>query len=40
MHRVRMIFGAPIPSVSPAGFVAAGVLVLLATGYALRRRFA
>ena len=38
MHRVRMTFGVPVPSVSPAGFVAAGVLMLLAAGYALRRR--
>ena len=33
-----MTFGAPIPSVSPAGFVAAGALILLAVGYALRGR--
>jgi len=37
-HRVRMLLGAPIPSLSPAGFAAAGALVLLAAGYALRRR--
>jgi hypothetical protein len=40
MHRVRMTFGAPIPSVSPAGFAAAGALMLLAVGYALRRKIA
>ena len=39
MHRVRMSLGAPVPSMSPAGFVAAGALVLLGTGYALRRRW-
>jgi len=38
LHRVRMIMGAPIPSMSPAGFAAAGSLLLLAAGYALRRR--
>jgi len=37
-HRVRMNLGAPIPSLSPAGFAAAGALMLLAVGYALRRR--
>ena len=38
LHRVRMSLAAPIPSMSPAGFAAAGVLMLLAVGYALRRR--
>lgn len=38
LHRVRMNLGAPIPSMSPAGFAAAGALMLLAVGYALRRR--
>ena len=36
--RVRMTLSAPIPSLSPAGFAAATALVLLAAGYALRRR--
>ena len=38
MHRIRMNLGAPIPSLSPAGFAAAGALMLLAVGYAVRRR--
>jgi len=38
MHKVWMSLGAPIPSMSPAGFAAAGALMLLAVGYALRRR--
>jgi hypothetical protein len=38
MHRLRMLLGAPIPSLSPPGFAAAGSLLLLAAGYALRRR--
>ena len=38
MHRVRMTLGATIPSLSPGGFAAAGALVLLAAGYALRHR--
>jgi len=37
-HRVRMNLAAPIPSMSPAGFAAAGALMLLAVGYAIRRR--
>jgi len=37
-HRIRMNLGAPIPSLSPAGFAAAGALMLLAVGYAIRRR--
>jgi len=36
--RVRMTLSAPTPTLSPAGFAAATVLVLLAAGYALRRR--
>jgi hypothetical protein len=36
--RVTMSFGPPVPSLSPAGFAAAGALLLLATGYAFRRR--
>ena len=38
--RVWMTFGPPVPSLSPAGFAAAGVLVMLAAGFALRRRLA
>jgi hypothetical protein len=38
MHRVRMTLGAPIPSLSPAGAAAAGALLLVAAGHALRRR--
>jgi hypothetical protein len=38
MHRFKVSLGAPIPSMSPAGFAAAGALMLLAVGYALRRR--
>jgi hypothetical protein len=38
LNRVRMTLGAPIPSMSPSGIAAAGALMLLATGYALRRR--
>jgi len=37
-HRVRMNLGAPIPSMSPVGFAAAGALMLVAVGYVLRRR--
>jgi hypothetical protein len=36
--RVSMSFGAPVPSLSPAGLATAGMLLLLAAGYALRRR--
>src|SRR5262249_61095312 len=36
--RVRMTLARPIPSLSPAGFAAAAALVLLAAGYAIRRR--
>ena len=38
--RVWLSFGPPVPSLSPAGFAAAGGLLLLGTGYALRRRWA
>jgi hypothetical protein len=38
--RVWMTFGPPVPSLSPAGFAAAGTLLLLAAGNALRRRLA
>jgi hypothetical protein len=38
LHRVRMQLSSPVPSLSPAGFAAAGALMLLAVGYALRRR--
>jgi len=36
--RVRMTLAAPIPSLSPAAFAAAGALVLVAAGWALHRR--
>jgi hypothetical protein len=36
--KILMTFGPPVPSMSPAGFAAAGALMLLAVGYALRRR--
>jgi hypothetical protein len=38
LHKISMTLGAPIPSMSPAGFAAAGALMLLGVGYALRRR--
>jgi len=38
MHKVWMSLAFPTPSMSPAGFAAAGALMLLAVGYALRRR--
>jgi len=38
-HKVTLTLGAPIPSLSPAGLAAAAALVLLAAGWALRRRF-
>lgn len=38
MNRIKMTLGKPVPSMSPAGFAAAGALMLLAVGYALRRR--
>ena len=37
-HKVKLTLGAPTPSLSPAGVAAAAALVLLAAGYALRRR--
>ena len=36
--KVFMVLGTPVPSMSPAGFAAASALMLLAVGYALRRR--
>src|SRR5262249_31477318 len=36
--KVKLTLGAPIPSLSPAGLAAAAALVVLAAGYALRRR--
>jgi len=36
--RVWLTLGPTVPSMSPAGFAAAGALMLLAVGYALRRR--
>jgi hypothetical protein len=36
--KVFMTLGPAIPSMSPAGFAAAGALLVLAVGYALRRR--
>jgi hypothetical protein len=36
--RVWMTFGPPVPSLSPAGYATASVLILLAAGYASRRR--
>jgi hypothetical protein len=35
-----MRFAAPVPSMSPAGFAAAGTLLLLGVGYARRHRIA
>ena len=37
-QKVTLTLAPPIPSLSPAGFAAAGALVLLAAGYAMRRR--
>ena len=37
-HKVWMTLAPPVPSLSPAGAAAAGALVLLAAGYARRRR--
>jgi hypothetical protein len=37
-QKVTLTLGAPIPSLSPAGIAAAAALVLLAAGWALRRR--
>src|SRR5262249_11690171 len=39
-HKGTLTLAPPIPSLSPAGFVAAAALVLLAVGWALRRRIA
>src|SRR5262245_40395033 len=36
--KIFMTLGPAVPSMSPAGFAAAGALILLAVGYALRRR--
>jgi hypothetical protein len=36
--KVFMTLGPPVPSMSPAGVAAAGALIVLAVGYALRRR--
>jgi hypothetical protein len=36
--RVFLSIAAPVPSLSPAGLAAAAALMLLAVGYALRRR--
>ena len=38
LQKVTLTLGAPIPSLSPAGLAVAAALVLLAAGYALRRR--
>ena len=38
VHKVWLTLGPPVPSLSPAGLAAAAALVLLAVGYALRRR--
>jgi hypothetical protein len=35
--RVSMSFGAPVPSLSPSSIAAAGILLLLAAGYAIHR---
>jgi len=37
-HKVWLSLAPPVPSLSPAGITAAGALMLLAVGYALRRR--
>ena len=37
-QKVKLTLAPPIPSLSPAGGVAAAALVLLAAGYAMRRR--
>jgi len=39
-QKIRMTLAAPLPSLSPAGLAAAGTLVLLAAGFALRRHSA
>src|SRR5262249_30901011 len=37
-HKVRLTLAPPIPSLSPAGGGAAAAFMLLAAGYAMRRR--
>jgi len=37
-QKVWMSLAPPVPSLSPAGAAAAGALLLLAVGYALRRK--
>jgi hypothetical protein len=37
---VALVISPKVPSISPAGLATAGILMLLAVGYALRRRFA
>ena len=37
-HKVYLTLAPFVPSMSPAGAAAAGALMLLAVGYALRRR--
>src|SRR5262249_61002127 len=39
-QKVKLTLAPPIPSLSPAGVVAGAALVLLAAGYAMRRKFA
>ena len=36
--KLFLTIGAPVPSMSPAGFAVAGILMLLGVGYAFRRR--
>jgi hypothetical protein len=36
--KLFLVLGFPTPSMSPAGFAAAGLLMLLGAGYAFRRR--
>jgi hypothetical protein len=38
LHKVWMKLYSPVPAMSPAGFAAAAALMILAVGYALRRR--
>lgn len=40
MHKVWLKLQSPVPAMSPAGFAAAAALMVLAVGYALRRRLA
>lgn len=37
-HKISMVIGPMAPSMSPAGFAAAAILMVLAVGYAMRRR--